>query len=62
MFVRTAVTRIERERLLIMRECRFQLPQAAIGVSDIILDIGILRVTQGRKFERRDGPIPIASA
>src|SRR5512132_1516956 len=62
MFMCTAVTRIERERLAIMRERRLQLAQTAISVPDIVLDISVLWVTQRSERERRDRAMPIAGA
>jgi hypothetical protein len=44
MLVRAAVARIERQRLLIMRERRFELAQLAIGVAEIVLDVGVVVV------------------
>jgi hypothetical protein len=35
------------------------LAQAAIGIADIILDIGVARVAQRRELECRDRSIPI---
>ena len=36
-----------------------QLAQAAIGIADVILNIGVARLAQRREFERRDRSIPI---
>jgi len=40
-FVRASVPRIEHQRLLIMPHRRIDLPQTAIGVAKIVLNIGI---------------------
>src|SRR5216684_3518333 len=45
-FVRASVPRIEHQRLLIVSHCRIELPQAAIGVAEIVLTIGIASVAQ----------------
>jgi len=42
MFVRTAVAASEHNRLHVMLHGRPKLPEPAIGVADVVLDIGIL--------------------
>ena len=41
MFVGAAVAAIERQRPLVMLHRRPQLPQPAIGIADVVLDIGV---------------------
>src|SRR4029453_15990595 len=55
-----AVARIEVQRLSKMRERWLQLTQAAIAVSDIVLDLCIARIAQGGRFQHHDGALPIA--
>src|SRR5262249_1622646 len=57
--VGAAVTPIEQYGFLIMLHRRAQLAQPAIGIADVILDIGVARVAQRCELERRDRPIPI---
>jgi hypothetical protein len=57
--VGAAVTPIEQYGFLIMLHRRAQLAQSAIGIADVILNIGVVRVAQRRELERRDRPIPI---
>src|SRR2546430_871047 len=54
MFVRAAMTRIERERLLIMPNRRSELPEAPIRIADIVLDIRIAWIAQRRRLEHGD--------
>src|SRR5262249_2034799 len=42
-----------------MRECLLQLSQAAIGVSDIILNIGILRVSRAASLSAAMAPFQL---
>ncbi len=58
-FVRAAVARVEGECVLIMIDGRLELPQTAIGISDVVLDVGILGLAQRRELQRRDGVAPI---
>jgi hypothetical protein len=57
--VGAAVTPIEQYGFVIMLHRRAQLAQPAIGIADVILNIGVARVAQRRELERRDRPIPI---
>src|SRR5262245_62866707 len=57
--VGAAVAPIEQYGFLIMLHRRAQLAQPAIGVTDIILNIGIAWVAQRRELECRDRSIPI---
>src|SRR5262249_50268121 len=57
--VGAAVTPIEQYGFLIMLHRWAQLAQPAIGIADVILDIGVARVAQRRALERRDRPIPV---
>ena len=59
MLVRAAVAGIEHQRLLIMPHGRPQLAQPPIGIADVVLDVGVARVAQGRELERRDRAVPI---
>ena len=58
-FMRAAVTRTERERALIVPESGIQLAGVAVGVTEVVLDIGIARVAQRCRGERRDGRTPL---
>jgi hypothetical protein len=58
--VRAAVPRIERQRLLVMSHRRIKLPQTAIGVSEIVLNIGIAVIAQPCGRKRLDGAVPVA--
>ena len=60
MFVRAAVPRIEGQSLLIMPHRRIELPQTAIGVAEVVLDIGIAGVAKAGGRERLDRPFPVA--
>ena len=62
MLVRAAMAAIERQRPLIVLHCRPPLAQAVIGISDVILDVGVARVAQGCELERVDRGLPIARA
>ena len=53
-FVRAAVPRIERQSLLIVLHCRIELPQTAIGVAEIVLDIGIAGIAKPGRRECLD--------
>ena len=57
--MRAAVTRTERERALIVPERGIDLAGIAVGVTEGVLDIGIARVAQRRRRERRDGRNPL---
>jgi len=59
-FVRAAVPRIEPQRLLIMSHRWIDLPQTAIGVTKIVLNIGIAGVAEPCRRECIDGAIPVA--
>jgi hypothetical protein len=59
-FVRASVPRIEHQRLLIMSHRRIDLPQTAIGVTKIVLNIGIAGVAEPGRRECIDGAIPVA--
>src|SRR2546430_11034022 len=59
MLVRTAVTAIERQCPLVIVHRRPELPQPAIGIADVVLDVRIVGLAQRSKLERRDGRIPI---
>jgi hypothetical protein len=61
-FVRAAVTRIEGQRPLIVVHCRIELPQPAIGIAEVVLDIGIAGVAETRIRERRDRSFPVTGA
>jgi hypothetical protein len=61
MFVRASVPRIEGQGLLIVLYCRIELPQSAIGVAKMVLDIGIAGVAKGRTPESLDCSFPIAN-
>ena len=54
-FVRASVPGIERQSLLIMPHRRIDLPQTAIGVAKIVLDIGIAGVAEPCRRECLDG-------
>jgi len=54
-FVCAAVPRIEYQRLLIMSHRRIELPQTAIGVAKVVLNIGIARIAKAYIRERLDG-------
>ena len=54
-----AVTPIEQYGFLIMLHRRAQLALPAIGITDVILNIGIARVAQRRELERGNRSIPI---
>ena len=43
-FMRAAVTRTERERALIVPESGIELACVAVGVTEVVLDIGIARI------------------
>jgi hypothetical protein len=58
--VRASVPRIEHQRLLIMPYRRIDLPQTAIGVAKIVLNIGIAGVAEPCRRECIDGAIPVA--
>src|SRR5262245_22602032 len=58
-FMRAAVTRTERERALIMPESGIELAGVAVGVTEVVLNIGIARVAQRCRGERRDGRTPL---
>ena len=57
-----AVPGIKDERLLIMPHSRVELPQTAIGIAEIVLNIGIAVVAQSCRGERLDGAIPVPPA
>src|SRR5258707_2583871 len=59
-FVRASVPRIEPQRLLIMSHRWIDLPQTAIGVTKIVLNIGIAGVAERCRRECVDGAIPVA--
>src|SRR6202048_839091 len=61
-FVRAAVPRIEGQSLLIVLHCRIELPQPAISVAKIVLDIRIAGVAKGRIRKSLDRSFPIAGA
>ncbi len=56
----TAGLRIKGERLLVVPYGGIELPQAAIGIAEIVLNIGIAVIAQARGGERFDGSIPVA--
>src|SRR5260370_39559192 len=60
MLVRAAVAGIELYRLLIVPLCVVELPQAPIGVAEVILNIGIARVAEPSRCECRNGAVPVA--
>src|SRR5882672_10651637 len=62
MLMRAAVTGIQHQRLLIVANSWPDLTLPPIGIADVVLDIGIGRVTQCREFERCDGAVPILCA
>src|SRR5262245_9242394 len=57
--VGTAMTSIEQQGLLVMLHCRPRLTQSAIGIADVVLDVGVARVAQRRELERGDRAVPI---
>ena len=61
-FVRAAVPRIEGQSLPIVLHCRIELPQTAIGVAEIVLDIGIAGIAKPCRRERLDRSFPLAGA
>jgi hypothetical protein len=48
MFVRAAMARIKHQRLLAMLRCRPQLTQAAMGIADVVPDIGVTSTSVAR--------------
>ena len=60
MSVRAAVPGIKHKRLPIVSDRHIELPQSAMGVAEVVLQIGIARVTQRSRRERRDGAAPVA--
>ena len=62
MFVRATVPRIEGQGLLIVLHCRIELPQPAIGIAEVVLDIGIAGVAETRIRERLDRSFPVTGA
>jgi hypothetical protein len=54
MLMGAAVPRIERRRPPVVPERRVQLPQTAVGVTEIVLDIGIAVVAQAGRRKRCD--------
>ena len=58
--MRAAVPRIEGQSLLIMPHGRIKLPQAAICVAEIVLNVGIAGVAEPGGRERVDGLVPLS--
>jgi hypothetical protein len=58
-FMRATVTRTECERALIMPESGIELAGVAVGVTEVALDVGIARIAQRCRGERRDGRTPL---
>src|SRR5690349_12470298 len=59
MLARTAMTGIDRQRLLKVTHGRPKLAQSPMSVSDIIQNIGVARVPHRRELERPNGVLPV---
>ena len=52
-----AVAAIEYQRLLIVLHRRPQLAQPTVGVADVVLNIGVVRIAHRGELERSDRPV-----
>lgn len=50
---------IELQRALIVRESQLELAALAVGVAEVVLDVGVAGVTEGDRGKRPDRGIPV---